>query len=195
MAKENSHTENSQDVVTIIRYPNRRLYNRRESRYVTMPEIQEFIQAGQNIQVVDSKSGEDLTRTVLTQIILDQHPERMELFPVSFLHGIIRANDYALEFLRNYFHQSLTYLNLMQSSPFNPLTTPTQWMKSFLPGSAGESPTHPEPAESETERLAKKVAELEKRLEELHRISEPAADNDSPKSPSAAKKRAKKKGN
>ncbi|MGF1582909.1 MAG: polyhydroxyalkanoate synthesis regulator DNA-binding domain-containing protein [Gemmataceae bacterium] len=193
MASDNNQQESTgSDVVTIIRYPNRRLYNRKESRYSTLSNIQELIRNGQTIQVLDSKSGEDLTRAILTQIILDQHPERMELFPVSFLHWMIRTNDLALEVFRNYFHQSLKFLNMIQSSPLNPLSVPPmQWMQAFSPVPASELPGIPQGAESETERLAEKLVELEKRLAELS--STQSAEPEAPEQESTPKKKSKKK--
>src|SRR5689334_99411 len=100
--------------VLITRYPNRRLYDRSRGRYVTLPEIAELVRQGRTVIVGDSKTGEDLTRPVLTQIILDQYPERMDLLPVSMLNAMIRANEAALAFLRDYLQQSLTYLEWLQ---------------------------------------------------------------------------------
>src|SRR6516225_3080619 len=107
-------TEPDPEPVLITRYPNRRLYDRSRARYVTLPEIAELVRAGRTVTVRDSKTGEDLTRLILTQIILEQYPERMELFPVSVLSSIIHANEAALGFLREYIGQSLTYLELLQ---------------------------------------------------------------------------------
>jgi polyhydroxyalkanoate synthesis repressor PhaR len=156
---------------TIIRYPNRRLYDKSQGRYVTLRDVEEKVRRGGTVVVRDSKTGEDLTRTVLTQIILEQHPERMNLFPVSFLHLVIRANTTLLGFLRDYVRQSLAYAEMLQrAAPLNPLAVPGEWMQAFLPGSPPRSQpeaTPPPEAPPDSDALARRVADLERRLEEL----------------------------
>jgi polyhydroxyalkanoate synthesis repressor PhaR len=152
--------------VLISRYPNRRLYDRSQARYVTLPEIAELVRQGRTVTVRDSKTNEDLTRLILTQIILEHYPERMELFPVSVLHSMIQANDTALNFLREYLQQSLTYLELLrQPAAVNPMLLPLHWMQSFLP--------HPTPgtaaptAGADAATLLQRLGELERRLDEF----------------------------
>src|SRR5262249_54633549 len=87
-----SHSPGAQPAtVQITRYPNRRLYDRSQGKYVTLKDIEAVVQRGGNVVVKDSKTGEDFTRSVLTQIILENHPERMELFPVPLFHWMIRS--------------------------------------------------------------------------------------------------------
>lgn len=86
--------------VQIRRYPNRRFYHPGFRRYVTLGEIDALVNSGATVEVVDSRNGDDLTRQVLTQIVLERHPERMEFFPSPLLHGLIRASDLALDFWR-----------------------------------------------------------------------------------------------
>ena len=99
---------------TIIRYPNRRLYDRSQGRYVTLQDVAETVRrARDRHRAAYSKgTGEDLTRPILMQILLERHPERMELFPVPFLHLALRANDVMLGFLREYARRSLAYAEL-----------------------------------------------------------------------------------
>ncbi len=146
----------------IVRYPNRRLYDRSEGRYVTLQDVEEKVRGGRTVTVRDSKTGEDLTRVVLTQILLERHPERMALFPVSFLHLAIRANEAVLGALSEYVRQSLAYAEMLQqAAPVNPLLAPQAWLRAFLPGAA---PAGPDPG---VEAMARRLAELERRLEEL----------------------------
>jgi polyhydroxyalkanoate synthesis repressor PhaR len=160
---------------TIIRYPNRRLYDRGQGKYVTLGEIEDIVRQGRTVTIVDSKSGADLTRSVLTQIILERYPERMEMFPTSFLHLMIRANDMALGFLRDYLRQSLAYIGMLQqASALNPFLAPAQWLKSFLPEKS------PPAAEENADILARRVAELERRLEELQSKGAQAKETDTP---------------
>jgi polyhydroxyalkanoate synthesis repressor PhaR len=167
------------DPVPITRYPNRRLYDRGRGRYVTLPEIAELVRKGGTVTVRDSKTGEDLTRSILTQIILEHHPERMELFPVSVLNAIIQANDASLRFLREYLQQSLTYLELLrQPAAVNPLLLPIHWMRPFLPNPTPPPGPAPPAADAEATALLRRIAELERRLDELQGgagTSEPAA--------------------
>jgi polyhydroxyalkanoate synthesis repressor PhaR len=148
--------------VPITRYPNRRLYDRSRRRYVTLPEVADLVRQGQTVTVRDSKTGEDLTRSVLTQIILDQHPERMELLPVSMLNAMIRTNEAALSFLRDYLQQSLSYLDWLQRpAAVNSLLMPPSWLRAFLPNAAAAVP------DPDAAALLRRIAELERRLDEV----------------------------
>ncbi|MGE0233255.1 MAG: polyhydroxyalkanoate synthesis repressor PhaR [Flavobacteriaceae bacterium] len=76
---------------TIIKkYANRRLYNTGTSAYVTLDDLAEMVQAGEEFEVVDAKSGEDLTRGVLSQIIFEQESKGGSLMPVTFLRQMIK---------------------------------------------------------------------------------------------------------
>ncbi len=148
--------------VPITRYPNRRLYDRSRGRYVTLQEVADLVRGGRSVVVRDHKTGEDLTRSILTQIILEYHPERMNLLPVAFLNSLIRTNETVLGFLREYLQQSLTYLDLLRRpGAANPLL-PTYWMRALLPGLGA-----PPAAEADPAALTRRIAELERRLNEL----------------------------
>lgn len=87
----------------IKRYPNRKLYDTEAKRYVTLQEITRLIQAGNEIQVVDYESGEDLTNLTLTQIILEQEKRSGSgsgLIPRFLLTSIIRAGEDRLSQVR-----------------------------------------------------------------------------------------------
>lgn len=74
---------------TIKKYANRRLYNTGTSTYVTLDDLGEMVKAGEEFVVVDAKSGEDITRSVLTQIIFEQENKGENLLPVNFLRQLI----------------------------------------------------------------------------------------------------------
>lgn len=124
------------DVIQIRRYPNRRFYSRDARKYVSLEEIEQLVREGRTIDVTDSQTGESLTRTVLAQIITDRQPDKMSLFPVDMLHAIVRANDAVTGFLRDYFRQSLTYLDYLQKhgTTARELASPIHWMKLWLDG-------------------------------------------------------------
>ena len=76
--------------VTIKKYANRRLYNTETSTYVTLDDLAEMVRAERDFVVFDAKTGEDLTHSVLTQIILEQEGRGQNLLPVNFLRQLIR---------------------------------------------------------------------------------------------------------
>jgi polyhydroxyalkanoate synthesis repressor PhaR len=164
----------STETVTIKRYPNRRLYDRQSRRYITLQDLEDLVKAGKKIEVRDSRTGEDLTRAILTQILLERHPEKMEMFPVAMLHGILQANDLVLEFMRSYLRQSLALLEQMQmqppATPLNPFLTPIDWMRAMMPATLPFAPAPPRVPESSVplqQNLAARLSELEERLQRL----------------------------
>lgn len=160
------------DPIQIKRYPNRRYYARNTSQYVSLQEIEDMVQAGETVEIRDSQSGDDLTRAVLTQIIMERQPEKMSLFPSDMLHFIVRSNDAMSDFLRDYFRHSLTYLDYLQRhSAATPLTQPMHWMKAWLDGFApkphAEEKSRRDAPASADDKLADRIHELEERLRQL----------------------------
>lgn len=81
---------NGKDDVTIIKkYANRRLYDTSTSSYVTLDHLSELVREGRDFEVRDAKSGEDLTRQVLTQIIFEQETKGEGALPLNFLRQLI----------------------------------------------------------------------------------------------------------
>ena len=94
--------------VELRKYPNRRYYDATHSRHVTLEEIRTLICDGADIRATDSKTGEDITAKVLTQIILEQDPPKLGFFPVELLHQLIRANSPLIrDFVDKYFNHAL----------------------------------------------------------------------------------------
>lgn len=75
--------------ITIKKYANRRLYNTATSKYVTLDDLSAMVKSGAEFVVVDAKSGEDITRSVLTQIIFEEESKGQNLLPISFLRQLI----------------------------------------------------------------------------------------------------------
>lgn len=75
--------------VTIKKYANRRLYNTATSSYVTLDHLAKMVKEGTDFVVFDAKSGEDITRSVLTQIIVEEEAKGHHLLPISFLRHLI----------------------------------------------------------------------------------------------------------
>lgn len=75
--------------VVIKKYANRRLYNTEKSSYVTLDHLAEMVREGQDFVVTDAKSGEDITRSVLTQIIFEEESKGHNMLPTKFLRQLI----------------------------------------------------------------------------------------------------------
>lgn len=100
------------DQITIKKYSNRRLYDSTNKRYVTLEDIATLIREGSEIKVLDSQSGENITKVILIQVILESEKNREDILPVSFLHMLIKyGNQVAKDFFENYF--------LMMFQPYN----------------------------------------------------------------------------
>ena len=83
--------------VTIKKYANRRLYDTESSAYITLDRLAAMIREGREFEVVDAKSGEDITRQVLTQIIVDEEERGSTMLPVNFLKQIIGLYGNSME--------------------------------------------------------------------------------------------------
>ena len=96
------------DPLMLKKYSNRRLYDTRNSRYVTLEDVSTMIRSGEQVQIQDASTGEDVTAFILTQIVLEAAKRRNSLLPESVLHLIIRYGDNALgEFFEKYFQKTL----------------------------------------------------------------------------------------
>ena len=78
------------DLRIIKKYPNRRLYDTERSRYITLSDIRELVMAGTDFQVLDTNNSDDLTRSILLQIMLDEESGGQPLFSAKMLSQVIR---------------------------------------------------------------------------------------------------------
>ena len=83
----------------VKKYANRRLYNTATSSYVTLDDLARMIREGGNFVVYDAKTGDDITRSVLTQIIFEQEQKGQNLLPISFLRQLISLYGDSMQFL------------------------------------------------------------------------------------------------
>jgi polyhydroxyalkanoate synthesis repressor PhaR len=88
--KDKTAGEAEAAAVVVKKYANRRLYNTATSSYVTLDDLSEMVKDGVDFVVYDAKSGEDITRSVLTQIIFEQESRGQNLLPITFLRRLIR---------------------------------------------------------------------------------------------------------
>jgi polyhydroxyalkanoate synthesis repressor PhaR len=107
-AGEAGGAETRAETVVIKKYANRRLYNTASSSYVTLDHLSEMVREGIDFVVQDAKTGEDITRSVLTQIIVEQESRGQNLLPVQFLRRLIRFyGDQMQGFLPPYLEMSM----------------------------------------------------------------------------------------
>jgi polyhydroxyalkanoate synthesis repressor PhaR len=114
----------SKEPVTIKKYANRRLYNTGTSTYVTLEDLATMVKAGQDFVVYDAKTGEDITRSVLAQIIFEQeNKEGQSLLPIAFLRQIIRFYGDSMQMLvPRYLEVSIESLTREQEKFRNQIT-------------------------------------------------------------------------
>jgi polyhydroxyalkanoate synthesis repressor PhaR len=119
----------------IKKYPNRRLYDTEESKYITLSQLRQLIIQGAAIKVIDSTSEEDITRNILLQIILESESGGDPLFTASMLSQIIRFYDGTLQgIFGRYLEQSLSLFTQQQDQfkqnlgedPFSVMTNMAQ---------------------------------------------------------------------
>ena len=127
MAKENSP-------ITIKKYANRRLYNTDTSAYITLDDLAAIVKRGDDFVVYDAKTGEDITRSVLTQIIFEQEGKGgQSLLPITFLRQIIRFYGDSMQMLvpsyleftiGRFASEQAKFREKIAKNFGNPLTTP-----------------------------------------------------------------------
>ena len=115
--------------VTIQKYANRRLYNKATSSYITLDDLAAMVREGVDFVVYDAKSGEDITRKVLTQIIFEEEGRGQNLLPIQFLRQLIGFyGDRMQAFLPSFLELSLDSFIRQQDrmkTQFSTVTPPT----------------------------------------------------------------------
>ena len=105
---EGTEGKNGQSPVKIKKYANRRLYNTATSSYVTLDYLAQMVRNGTEFTVEDAKTGEDITRSVLTQIIVEEEAKGQNMLPINFLRQLISLYGDNLQFLvPRYLEQSM----------------------------------------------------------------------------------------
>lgn len=185
-----------QQTIELRRYPSRKLYNKNSSSYVRLPEVAEMVRKGANIRVEDTESGEDVTRQVLLQIIMDQEGQTTgAMLSADLMMDMIRLHQSkASEMMTGLFEQSVAFIRTQQEQLASQMTgamggaIPKPWnvfdpaamqemqreyqkrMASFwsgaMPGVAPVTPKQPEPTAAND---ADELKALKARLEELEK--------------------------
>src|SRR5271167_4828429 len=153
--------------VLIKKYENRRLYDSSNSQYVNLEDIARFVREGKPVQVVDAKTGQDLTRVTLTQVITEDAKGKPTGLPLELLRHLIVASDevrqeFVMWYLKSAFDTYQKVKDGVQSrlgEVQSTILSPVDMMKKFLSPTAPSQP--PAKAEPELDALRKRVAELE----------------------------------
>jgi polyhydroxyalkanoate synthesis repressor PhaR len=183
----------SEEPVTIKKYANRRLYNTGTSTYVTLEDLAALVKSGEDFVVYDAKTGEDITRSVLAQIIFEQeNKEGQNLLPIAFLRQLIRFYGDSMQMLvPRFLEASIASLTQEQEKfrqqmaqafgvgGFGPLEDQVRrnmemfqrafaMFPGFVPAAtpAGESDKTPRPG-GEIDDLKKQLSDMQKRLDRL----------------------------
>jgi len=180
---------NQDKPLLIKRYASRRLYNTETSDYVTLEDIAGFIRDGREVQIVDLKSGDDLTRQYLLQIIAEHESRGENVLPVNVLNDLVRS--YMLpgggmmpQFLQSSFDmlrenqskmvENMSAMNPMTKMPgFEAMKAQQQaFLKAMTGGLSSNWPANATPAEKDEsgedlDEIKKQLAELQSKLSKL----------------------------
>ncbi len=169
----------AQKTVLIKKYENRRLYDATNSRYVNLEDVAQILKRGDDVRVIDATSGEDITRLILTQIIVEDAKAPDSSFPLDVLRQMVIASgrasqESALNYMKAMFD---IYQNTyrMMSSPVNPFEF-VQNPNAFRGAAANTAPAEDTgtPAEAQPSRVkkpeAEDVDELKSRVAELEKL-------------------------
>jgi polyhydroxyalkanoate synthesis repressor PhaR len=160
--------------LVIKKYANRRLYDTSSSRYINLEDIAALVRNGKDLQVVDAKTGEDLTRVTLTQIIVEDAKGQPTGLPLELLRQLIVASDrVGQEFIMWYLKSAFDAYQNVQNSVRSRLTevqsaalSPLHIVKNLVTGAPKESPGEPT---EELRELRTRLSELESRLQKPER--------------------------
>ena len=192
MTPEPPDMTDAPDVLDVKKYPNRRFYDASRRRHVTLADLYEQVRAGRQIRVTDSKTGDDITHIVLTQIILEHDPPKLELFPASLLHKTIQSNQQVVrDFIDQYFARAMNafvesgkrFEEFMQQAGRAMLspTSPMDWARSMFggappartppppppPGPAHDAPAQESDSEAPNNTANQTIRELQARLDRM----------------------------
>ena len=185
-------TENTGEPIVIKKYANRRLYNTAKSTYVTLDHLAQMVRDGQDFVVTDAKTGEDITRGVLAQIIFEEEAKGQTMMPSSFLRQLIRLYGDSLQgFVPGYLEASMETFSrnqeamreqVRQAFEANPALanfealarSNMEWFENalrmfapFATGMTGKSPAKAPRKDVELDELKEQLAAMQSQLAKL----------------------------
>ncbi len=178
------------DPVIIKKYANRRLYNTQSSSYITLDDLSRMTRGGIDFQVLDAKTGADITHQILIQIIMEEEASGEQMLPISFLRQLISMYGNSMQSLMPHyleatmenFRNNQMKLQETWSASMNPealakLAERNMQMfqaaaSAFMPGAKPAPPPSPPPAApapsgDELDSLKAQMAAMQKKLDEL----------------------------
>jgi polyhydroxyalkanoate synthesis repressor PhaR len=184
--------KNVRKPIIIKKYENRRLYNTRDSRYVNLDEVARMVQEGEDIKVVDAATGEDLTRLILTQIVVEHAKGPESTFPLDVLRQMVVASGKATQENTLKYMRALVEMYQGAFRAMSPALNPFEFIR---PIAGGPMPTtdsnadslHPSPPPPEKNEPPE-VDELRQRLEELEAMVSRLKGKKPPQKPMRSKK-------
>lgn len=165
--------------IIIKKYENRRLYDTARSQYVNLDEVAQLVRDGNDVQVLDAASGEDITRLILTQIIVEHAKSPDSVFPLDVLRQMVVASgratqESALKYIKAAFEMYQTAFQAMAPglNPFDFMKVPREPRAvpvEAAPDSESAGPETPRAQAGPTPDSVE-VAELRQRLEDLEAL-------------------------
>lgn len=171
--------------VIVKKYANRRLYNTSSSSYITLDDLAGMVRDNVEFQVLDAKTGEDITHSILTQIIMDEESNGEQMLPVSFLRQLISMYGNSMQaMMPSYLEAAMDNFRQNQgkireafekgisNTPFAKIHETNMAMMraaadAFMPGSQSKKPAKVDPAADEIAALREQMAAMQKKLDEL----------------------------
>jgi polyhydroxyalkanoate synthesis repressor PhaR len=164
--------------VTIKKYANRRLYDTESSTYITLDRLAQMVREGREFEVVDAKSGEDITRQVLTQIIVDEEARGATMLPLNFLKQLIGLYGNSMQnFVPSYLEAAMDAFQRNQSAVrdtfsgnmFADLAKRNMAMFEDAAQAFSGKKAEAKPSSSEVEELKAELAALQAKVDRLSR--------------------------
>lgn len=177
-----------EEPIIIKKYANRRLYNTRSSSYITLDDLSRMTREGIDFQVLDAKTGADITHQILTQIIMEEESHGEQMLPISFLRQLISMYGNSMQALMPHYLEAT-----MDNFRANQMKLQETWKASmgpdalarmaetnmamfkaaasaFMPGAQPPGTAAPPPAtDDDLETLRAQMAEMQRKLDELGR--------------------------
>ena len=177
-------------LLEIKKYPNRRFYDATRSRHLTLQDVHDAVLEGHDVTISDSRSGQKITNLILTQILMEKSPPKLEIFPSWTLHQLIRSNEHVLRssidrffgpFASTLAASQKLFESYMRHTTAGQFVSPLEWardmMQTFTPGAEAteakqeDAPPDPDAATQErdetVDELRRQLAELTSKIDSL----------------------------
>jgi polyhydroxyalkanoate synthesis repressor PhaR len=176
---------NAQEPVIVKKYANRRLYNTRSSSYITLDDLARMTREGIDFQVLDAKTGNDITHQILTQIIMEEEAGGEQMLPVSFLRQLISMYGNSMQaMMPQYLEASMENFRTNQQKlqdAFKSSVGPEAFTRlaetnmamfkaaasAFMPKGEGPAPSAAARPASDIDALREQMAAMQRKLDEL----------------------------